>query len=402
MDDLLPFFDQIQDGSRPNLPPASRLEEDVESLGRIQEEISSASNGSPRAPTQSDFPSLLSLVVSQELDEPVEHIIIYLHQFGGNETSLENLARTLRRRVPRSAYVLLRGIEPVSSRSNGFYRWDHPQSPSDEESIDVTILKYVIVDVLISQCKFTPSSIMIIGHHQGGTAALSTLASWDRIEFGGVISIGGPLPPYFRLPSTAKARTPALILRPISGAIHPSALKSIKDTFVTVDVETQEAVGEKIPDTPDTLRPILEFFAHRFHREEWEKQAIVSFGEPEPSIRLATKTNPTDLDGGGIRGLGSLLILQELMNKVGDEEKRMDREDGRAESSFSPCLYKPTYRNARDMEEQISSAENIESLPNSSLFLPCHYFTYAVGTSTGGYFDHYLPQDAPYFCILLT
>ena len=107
-------------------------------------------------------------------------------------------------------------------------------------------------------------------------------------------------------------------------------------------------------------------------------------------------------DGGGIRGYGSLLILQDLMNKIGDEEKRLDHGDGLAESSFAPCLYKPTEsthaEKSREGQERPLSRSSIasesseasvvptatEGLPNSALFLPCHYFTYAAGTSTGG------------------
>lgn len=228
---------------------------------------------------------------------------------------------------------------------------------------------------------------MILGHSQGGMAALAMVASYDGIELGGVISIEGSLPSYVQLPSTVKAQTPALILRAKLGEIDPPALQRIKDTFVTVDVEIRDGPYDKKLDTADVLRPILDFFAHRFHREEWEKQAIVSFGESQSSKRLKLKTHLTDLDGGGIRGLGSLLILQELMNKVGDEEKRTGREDGYAESSFSPCPYKPIYpnRTRTDSSEvgMLSGATSV-GLPNSSLYLPCHYFTYAAGTSTGG------------------
>ncbi|KAL8670970.1 MAG: hypothetical protein Q9168_004518 [Polycauliona sp. 1 TL-2023] len=102
-------------------------------------------------------------------------------------------------------------------------------------------------------------------------------------------------------------------------------------------------------------------------------------------------------DGGGIRGYGSLLILQALMNKIGDEEKRLDALEGKATgttSSFTPWPYRPTDRGKQRSWSSGSSkptkridsgsARDIEELPNSSLFLPCHYFDYAVGTSTGG------------------
>ena len=99
-----------------------------------------------------------------------------------------------------------------------------------------------------------------------------------------------------------------------------------------------------------------------------------------------------DIDGGGIRGYGSLLILQDLMNKVGEEEKRL--QDIR--SSFAPYKWKPlrSRRKLTNGEPERHPSNNLSpaalnhDVPpptqNSSLFLPCHYFTYIAGTSTGG------------------
>ena len=79
------------------------------------------------------------------------------------------------------------------------------------------------------------------------------------------------------------------------------------------------------------------------------------------------------------------------MNKIGDEEKALDET---TESSFSPCDYKPTTANASggnadSLHSNPSDAGAVgptesHELSNSALFLPCHYFTYAAGTSTGG------------------
>lgn len=84
------------------------------------------------------------------------------------------------------------------------------------------------------------------------------------------------------------------------------------------------------------------------------------------------------------------------MNKIGDYEKSLDA----TESSFAPCDYRPTTRNCvapntgstdslppsyfdvPDVEAIVATPSH--ELPNSSLFLPCHYFNYAAGTSTGG------------------
>lgn len=92
------------------------------------------------------------------------------------------------------------------------------------------------------------------------------------------------------------------------------------------------------------------------------------------------------IDGGGIRGYGSLLILRALMDKIGEEEKGLDPN---VKSSFAPYDYKPIPKktcgaldNSEVDDDVVATAT--QGLPNSSLFLPCHYFTYAAGTSTGG------------------
>ena len=73
------------------------------------------------------------------------------------------------------------------------------------------------------------------------------------------------------------------------------------------------------------------------------------------------------------------------MDKIGEEEKRLDPT---IESSFAPYDYKPmpklTSGGLDDSEADGVVATATEGLPNSSLFLPCHYFTYTAGTSTGG------------------
>ncbi|KAF2659477.1 FabD/lysophospholipase-like protein [Lophiostoma macrostomum CBS 122681] len=65
------------------------------------------------------------------------------------------------------------------------------------------------------------------------------------------------------------------------------------------------------------------------------------------------------LDGGGIRGYASLLILQRLMHEVAACEKRLQEHEGPVSGSN---------RQAFDEDE----------------LLPCHYFDYMYGTSTGG------------------
>ena len=73
--------------------------------------------------------------------------------------------------------------------------------------------------------------------------------------------------------------------------------------------------------------------------------------------------------------------------KIGELEKTLDET---TESSFSPCDYKPTTVNSVPSEPSEPSdvgaigPTTSHHLPYSALFLPCHYFTYAAGSSTGG------------------
>ncbi|KAJ3569778.1 hypothetical protein NPX13_g5963 [Xylaria arbuscula] len=78
-------------------------------------------------------------------------------------------------------------------------------------------------------------------------------------------------------------------------------------------------------------------------------------------------------DGGGVRGYWSLLVLQHLMMQIRDVEWR---EDSETRSSFHPC----------DEPDNVSQLANLSSLDNPARytpFLPCHYFDYIGGTSTG-------------------
>lgn len=65
------------------------------------------------------------------------------------------------------------------------------------------------------------------------------------------------------------------------------------------------------------------------------------------------------LDGGGIRGYASLLILKRLMHEIAQVEKRFEEKDGPVPDSKRRIF-------------------------NEDQLLPCHYFDYMYGTSTGG------------------
>lgn len=83
-------------------------------------------------------------------------------------------------------------------------------------------------------------------------------------------------------------------------------------------------------------------------------------------------------------------MLKALMLKIAQHEKYLDRMDDAngepvnserrlSESSFSPCEYPPIEQKGK------LEARNPNELEDEQLYLPCHYFTFAGGTSTGGY-----------------
>lgn len=86
------------------------------------------------------------------------------------------------------------------------------------------------------------------------------------------------------------------------------------------------------------------------------------------------------LDGGGIRGYSSLLILRALMKAIGEIERKWPSDP--AKSSFHP-LEPPSVDSDALHRYSIINTKHTER-DETSPWLPCHYFDYMAGTSTGG------------------
>ncbi len=90
--------------------------------------------------------------------------------------------------------------------------------------------------------------------------------------------------------------------------------------------------------------------------------------------------NLLSLDGGGIRSLSSLFILQKLMKEIGKVERSKDPEArSSAYSSFVDCL----------IEEDLDPLTKLDTHDDprqrkEPAYRPCHYFNCIAGTSTGG------------------
>lgn len=79
------------------------------------------------------------------------------------------------------------------------------------------------------------------------------------------------------------------------------------------------------------------------------------------------------VDGGGIRGYSSLVILQVLMRKVEELER-----------AYQPAANSSIYSSTLGpLDDEVCAAPTPDDRPRSE-YWPCHYFDYIAGVGTGG------------------
>ena len=91
------------------------------------------------------------------------------------------------------------------------------------------------------------------------------------------------------------------------------------------------------------------------------KKFILSFGESSVSYQLLAELTPAD--GGGVRILSSILIVQHLMDICGQLERNEDHE---TTSSYYPIRFR---------SDREKSAEGTPER-KTEIYLPAHYFDY--------------------------
>lgn len=108
-----------------------------------------------------------------------------------------------------------------------------------------------------------------------------------------------------------------------------------------------------------------------------------------------SEQNLLSLDGGGIRGYWTLLVLERLMMSIADEERAYagahSREQQAEHHSFWPHPFPENATQgpfSSDEEQQLKlvdgdQAAKCNALKDARKFLPCHYFDYICGSSTG-------------------
>ena len=264
-----------------NILPESRLRQDFASIRAAQDITPSNAKATRDLPTRSDFPSSISLEILQPVtEERIKNVIVMLHDSAGTERSLETLSRRLQHHYPESAFLLIRGQEGVPSGNSG-YHWADPSD--DRDKILANNSRLLLLDIvkhcLIEKYGFGKRDIILFGHGQGGMAALVAAACWDTVEYAGVISIGGPMPDCAHLFQGNKARTPVLVLGDPQGNVNPAALERMQETFCHVTHDLRLRSQDAVPEASKDMEPLLDFLSHRLRRDEWTKQAVLSFGD---------------------------------------------------------------------------------------------------------------------------
>lgn len=238
-----------------------------------------------RLPNPSDFSSTLHLSITpppRSSPHP-SNILILLHGLGDTSSSFTTLAQQLC--LPETTCISLQAPTPLPFDLGGFHWGDDIQFDSATGEMDMdagfekavgVLKKDIIEDGLIGNCGYKAREILFFGFGQGAMAALATAVATSEQDFGGIISIGGPLPGS----STGGkgVKTPVLVLGGSSRTmITRSSLDRLKACFESVEYHKWDRGEDGMPRSREEMLPVMRFLARRLR--SWQ-------GVPEGSVEV--------------------------------------------------------------------------------------------------------------------
>ena len=240
-----------------------------------------------RQPTTDDFQSSIHLIITPPPStsrRPV-NVLILLHGLGDANGSFTNLGKQLA--LPETTCISLQAPTPLPFDLRGYHWGDDIifDQSNDETELDAGFEKAgkiigqdVIKDVLKDKCGYKPRDIFFFGYGQGAMAAMAAVLFMNNLgEFGGIISIGGPMPKSCLNVQNA-SRTPICVVGGSSDTqITKSALADIKMCLEDVSYHKLERPGDGMPTNREQMYPVMRFLARRMRSRS---------GVPEGAVEI--------------------------------------------------------------------------------------------------------------------
>ncbi len=237
--------------------------------------------------TVGDFSSSLHLTVTPPPTSSPQptNVLLLLHGLGDTSSSFTNLGRQLS--LPETTCISLQAPTPLPFELSGFHWGDDIQFDSASGQMDldtgftkaVKVIKQDIVEeVLVGKYGYRPREIMFFGFGQGAMAALAAAVSMPNQEFGGIISIGGPLP--VSCISAKDIKTPILVLGGQSSTqVTRPSLDQLKRCFQHVEYHKWDRAGDGMPRDREEVLPIMRFLARRLRSRKGVPEGSIEIGQ---------------------------------------------------------------------------------------------------------------------------
>ena len=239
-------------------------------------------------PNTKDFLNNIELTITPppSISPHPVNVLILLHGLGDTNASFTTLGKQLA--LPETTCISIQAPTPLPFDLGG-YHWgddiifDHStgemESDTGFDKARRTIGNEVIQDVLISKCGYKARDIFLFGFGQGAMAAVATILAMHSLgEFGGIVSISGPVPAS-SLEIASASKTPICVLAGSSDTlITKSALTNLRRCFEKVTYRKWQRAGDGMPKDRDEMYPIMRFLASRMRSQS---------GVPEGSVEIA-------------------------------------------------------------------------------------------------------------------
>ncbi|KAG6126159.1 hypothetical protein E4U22_007414 [Claviceps purpurea] len=253
----------------------------------------------PRIPSQADLTPLLPFHTTIQPPSPPEStttFLILLHGLGDSEVPFATFARNMA--LPGVMCISVRGpnLLPASllldtdtdaagsdtHQKPGHYHWGddiHLDSSTGEIDPDPgftrahgLVMDKLVKGVLVGECGWDVSDIMVLGFGQGGSLALGMGAALRgvgaRDMFRGIVSIGGPLPMSMLSGGgrreEEKSQTHVLLCQ-----VRGEEARVVEREFTHVGVVRWERQGVSMPRNREEMFPLMKFFAERLRSGGW-------------------------------------------------------------------------------------------------------------------------------------